>query len=403
MTVAPLHVREAERLRILDELEILDTPAEDVFDRIAYIAAQVCGCPISLVNFIDRERQWFKAAYGTELRGSPREFAFCAHTILGDQLVVVDNALDDPRMQDNPLVLSDPRVRFYAGVPLRVGPLPLGTLCVIDVTPRTLSAPQRQALIALAREVEAQLELRRALHRTQRQGEDRRELATMIVHDMRSPLTVAMSGAQFLAIDDGLSARGHRVVREVLGATQRLERMVHDLLDVSRSDTGVLVPHADDMNLAAFAEQVASSLAVLAHDHRLVFETAFGGRADGRFDGDLVRRVIENLAENAFKYAPHESEVTVAISVADGDRLRIEVSDHGPGIPRDVRERIFDASYRLQRDALVHARDSYGLGLRLCRAAAVAMGGRIWVEDNTPAGARFIAELPIGADHGAGG
>jgi signal transduction histidine kinase len=395
VTAAPVHAREEERLRILDECEILDTEAEEIFDRVAYIAAQICGCPISLVNFIDRDRQWFKAAFGTDLRWTPRAIAFCGHTILGTELVVIDNALGDPRMQDNPLVLEPPNVRFYAGMPLFVGPVPLGTLCVIDVAPRTLSAPQRQALIALGREVEAQLELRRTLNRAQRLGEDRRELASLIVHDMRSPLTVALSGAQFLLADDRLGDRGRRVVHEMILATQRLERMVHDLLDVSRSDSGRLAPIADAMTLQPFADALASSLRAIAGDHPLQIRTELEAREEGHFDGDLVRRIVENLAENAFKYAPPGSPVAIEIRVADGDRLRIEVADGGPGIPAEARDRIFDATYRLERDAHVHARDSYGLGLRFCHAAAIAMNGRIWVEDCAPTGARFVVELPI--------
>jgi signal transduction histidine kinase len=394
MPAAPPHPREDERLRILDECEILDTPEEDVFDRVAFIAAQVCGCPISLVNFIDAGRQWFKAAIGTELRGSPREFAFCAHTILANELVEVDNALEDPRLADNPLVLGPPMVRFYAGVPLFVGPLPMGTLCVIDVTPRTLTATQRRALTALAREVQELLELRRTLRRAERLGEDRRQLASMIVHDMRSPLTVVLSGSEFVASDDRLSERNRRVVAEVVLAARRLQRMVRDLLDVSRSDSGRLEPIAESTALALFAEQVGTGLRSLASEHHVVFRTRFAGRIDAAFDSDLIRRMIENLVENAFKYAPRDSEIMVEMAVIDG-LLRIDVSDHGPGIPPELREQIFEASFRLERDADLHARVSYGLGLRFCHAAAQAMGGRIWVEDNVPTGARFVVELPL--------
>jgi signal transduction histidine kinase len=395
VSAASPHGREEERLRILDECEILDTAPEDVFDRIAYIAAQICDCPIALVNFIDRKRQWFKAALGTELRGSPREFAFCAHTILGNELVVVDDATGDPRLADNPLVIDDPKVRFYAGVPLFVGPLPIGTLCVIDVTPRALSVRQREALVALAREAADQLILRRALKRSQRLDDNRRELASMIVHDMRSPLTVALSGAQFLAADEQLPIRDRQIVDQIILAAKRLNRMVRDLLDIGRSESGRLLPIADGTPLQMLADQVASSLRAVAIEHRLRFVSNFTERDEARIDADLIRRIVGNLAENAFKYAPRETEVTVEMSLRPGPLLRIDVGDQGPGIPLEERERIFDASYRIERDHQVDPRGSYGLGLRFCRAAADAMGGKIWVEDNAPVGTRFVAELPL--------
>jgi len=217
----------------------------------------------------------------------------------------------------------------------------------------------------------------------------------MIVHDMRSPLTVALSGAQFLAADEQLPIRDRQIVDQIILAAKRLNRMVRDLLDVGRSESGRLQPIEDGTPLQMLADQVASSLRAGAIEHRLRFVSNFTERDEARIDADLIRRIVNNLAENAFKYAPRETEVTVEMSLRPGPLLRIDVTDQGPGIPLEERERIFDASYRLERDHQVDTRGSYGLGLRFCRAAADAMGGKVWVEDNGPVGARFVAELPL--------
>ena len=165
MSVAPSPANESDRLAALKSYEVLDTTCEAAFDNIAQMAAQMTGCPISLVSLIDDERQWFKARVGLDIEQTPREFAFCAHAITNPtEPLIVPNALEDARFADNPLVQDGPAIRFYAGVPL-VNPqgAALGTLCVIDREPRDLSLQQQQTLQRLADSVMTTLELRRAM------------------------------------------------------------------------------------------------------------------------------------------------------------------------------------------------------------------------------------------------
>jgi PAS domain S-box-containing protein len=161
---AALPADEEERLEALHELEILDTDPESEFDDLALIASQICGTPVSAISLIDRDRQWFKSAVGFQAKETPRDVAFCAHAILQRDLFIVSDALDDPRFSTNPLVKIDPKIRFYAGAPLRTSDgHAVGTICVIDRTPRQLTEQQENALRALSRQVEAQIELRRRL------------------------------------------------------------------------------------------------------------------------------------------------------------------------------------------------------------------------------------------------
>ena len=151
--VAPLHPREEERIARLLGFDILDTAKDPLLDRLTQIASQITGTPVSLLTFIDRDRQWIKAKYGTEMEQTSRESSFCSHTILNknDDPLVVTDAEKDPRFATNPFVKGDPHIRFYAGIPLQAGDgLAIGSLCVIDTKPRTLTEEQIKELKSLA-------------------------------------------------------------------------------------------------------------------------------------------------------------------------------------------------------------------------------------------------------------
>jgi diguanylate cyclase (GGDEF)-like protein len=165
MLVAPHPADERKRIAALEKYRILDTLPEQVYDDITYLAASICATPIALISFVDRERQWFKSKVGLGASETSRDHAFCAHAILRPHdLLVVPDATQDRRFAQNPLVLTDPKIRFYAGAPLAMSEgSALGTLCVIDREARELDDEQRKALLALSRQVMGQLELRKAV------------------------------------------------------------------------------------------------------------------------------------------------------------------------------------------------------------------------------------------------
>jgi FOG: GAF domain len=160
----PVPANDIERLRTLRSYKILDTKPEERFDDLTQLAALICGVPISLISLIDSDRQWFKSRFGLDMAETPRAQAFCTHAIMQPEMFVVPDAAKDERFAQNPFVTGETHIRFYAGAPLaaRDGHL-LGTLCVMDREPHTLTESQTKALEILSRLVIANIELRRDL------------------------------------------------------------------------------------------------------------------------------------------------------------------------------------------------------------------------------------------------
>ncbi|HTT36459.1 MAG TPA: GAF domain-containing SpoIIE family protein phosphatase [Burkholderiales bacterium] len=190
MQPTPRLADEFTRLEELESYHLLDTFSEPEFDAVARLAAAVCGAPIALVSLVDHRRQWLKSVIGlpVQRREIPRDIAFCAHAIQGDELFEVPDATADERFRDNPLVTGEPRIRFYAGMPLTSpAGLRLGTLCVIDRQPRELSIMQREALHDLSTVLITIMEgrrIRQSLRQLQLEQQQELELAAGAIDEI---------------------------------------------------------------------------------------------------------------------------------------------------------------------------------------------------------------------------
>jgi len=148
---------ESSRLQALHALNILDTPPEERYDRLTRLAKRVFNVPYSTISMIDDRRQWFKSIQGLSLCQTSRDISFCAHAILFDEILYVENALKDERFHDNPVVVGEPKIRFYAGCSLQVHGYKMGTFCVFDRKPRLFTLEDRQLLKDLASLAEQEL------------------------------------------------------------------------------------------------------------------------------------------------------------------------------------------------------------------------------------------------------
>ncbi|MCS6988603.1 MAG: GAF domain-containing protein [Chloroherpetonaceae bacterium] len=223
----PIPKNEQERLNALYRYQILDTLAERIYDDYVNLAANICEVPIATISLIDKDRQWFKAKVGIEASETSRDVAFCAHAILNDEVLIVPDATKDERFCDNPFVIDEPGVRFYAGAPLKTPDgYNIGTICAVDRKPRQLSASQKEALQTLSRLIISQFELRIA-----ERAIGALEMSVATAHELSQPLTVALGTTEILLArfgnlsPDAIAERLSRL-KSALGEITRLARKI---------------------------------------------------------------------------------------------------------------------------------------------------------------------------------
>lgn len=392
MIEAPIPEDDRQRLAALLELGILDTPAEARFDRITRIARDLFGVPIALISLVDERRQWFKAASGLDSRETPRSISFCGHAILGADALVVEDALEDPRFADNPLVTGEPRVRFYAGMPLRAhSGWKLGTLCLIDRTPRRFGSEDVRRLADLAAWAESELNRSAAVEAAT--AEMRDTFVRLVSHELRTPVTSILGALDLIhaGVAEGAEADSlTSIAREGAG---RLSRVVHDIVEIAQFDAGhqKFAVAAVELAPLAAAATVACEAAAFQSGIRLAREIPpdLVVQADAR----RLARILGILLDNALRFSPAGGSVVVAAQRLDQDRARLSVSDSGPGIPAAHVPRLFRPF--VQADAADNRHHGgVGLGLAISQRLAAAMDARLGYEPGEAGGSRFFIDLP---------
>lgn len=237
---------------------------------------------------------------------------------------------------------------------------------------------------------------RDALLQAHRQKE---ELAALIVHDLKNPLSSILSNVQFIERSKHLVGTDRESLQDVLRASESMLRMVMNLLDISRSEDGALVPQMIDFDVAPLLEEICSEMGRRVEDKQQRLALSVAAQVGVvRADRDLVRRIVENLIDNAYKYGPRNATISVEARLGAGQdvgTLELRVRDQGEGVPQSYRTRIFEKYARLEDHAGAELRNSHGLGLVFCRRAVDVHGGQIWVEDSAPRGSCFCVRLPL--------
>ena len=409
---------EEKRLAALYRYDVLDTTPERAFDNIADLAAHLVDAPIALVSLIDRDRQWFKACVGLSERETGLDASFCVYAIQSEGPTVVPDALDDPRFADSPLVVGEPGIRFYVGVPLRISSgHRIGTLCVIDtearagVDPETVEHLEHLAQLVVdelewRREVKVRAQREEELDRARQAAEAARQEAEEanaamsrflagIVHDLRTPLTRMLLFLDLLERSMDEPTPDH--LETIRTAGQQLESMISSLLELSRLRSGRVALDLAPVDVGALVRAVAAKSQDNAEaDARTVELELPEEPLHARADSDALRRVVENLVSNAFKYTEASDRVVIAVDITrtvldeateeatEQEAVCIEVCDTGPGIAPDLLETLFNPFVRGSEEG-----EGMGLGLAIAKDLMEAMNGTIRVESEEGTGTCF--------------
>lgn len=399
--IAPeMSINEAIRIRELHSYKLLDTLPEESYDEITALAAFITGKPISLITLVDENRQFFKSRRGINLIETPREYSFCAHAInKPEELMTVPNAEDDERFKDNPYVINEPNIKFYAGMPLVTDSgFALGTLCVLDHQPGTISEDQKRALRHLSNQVmrlmEANLK-RIELEEKQKVIELRNEEIAQIIyavsHDLNAPLgTIKLVLNELM--DNNCIKNDDEAVEYITlsnSVINRAHTLIHELLEFSRL-------HRKDM----------SKQHVLVHD---LFKSVLENlkqtlqEKNASIELDLPEatvfchvssciRLFQNLIHNSVKFTPPERMPQIQVTYKDNyESWSVIIKDNGTGIAADKLKYLFIPFKRF------HNMNDYpgtGLGMASAKKIAELHGGSISASSIEGTGTTIKVTIP---------
>jgi PAS domain S-box-containing protein len=513
---------EASRIATLRGLNILDTPPEERFDRLTRLAQHMLNVPIAVVSLVDTNRQWFKSCQGLDASETPRNISFCGHAILEEQMLVIPDALLDPRFADNPLVIGAPHIRFYAGQPLKASNgSRLGTLCVIDSKPRQLSLSELNSLKDLAMLVENELssleyhEMVSALQSsknrlavildnildgiitigergtiesfnksaetifgyvaaevignnvkmlmpepyhsehdgylhnfittgekkiigigrsvtgrrkngstfpmdlavTEMQQADHRmftgivrditerikiehmksEFVSTVSHELRTPLTSIRGSLGLLVggVGGELPPQAKSLVEIAHKNSERLILLVNDILDMEKIESGKMEFQPGTTELIALLKQALESNHAYAEQLNVTYELKSElPQIMLNVDANRLMQVLANLLSNAAKFSP-PGDKAIITATSDCKRARVEVCDHGSGIPDHFRDQIFQ-KFSQADSSDTRKKGGTGLGLSISKAIVERMGGSIGFNSQPNILTTFFIEFPVG-------
>ncbi|NQX02747.1 response regulator [bacterium] len=419
MPSLPRPLDDPERLAALHSLHLLDSAAEENFDRVSRLAARLLDAPISLLSLVDDRRQFFKSAIGLggpvgDARETPLNSSLCQHVVTSGAPLVIEDMNSHPLICDHP-ALKKMGVAAYLGVPIRdTDGFILGSFCTIDGKSRVWNPGDLALLEDLASLVMTEIALRKknlALQSANTRAEGlasaaaaaaaaKAEFLANMSHEIRTPLN-AVIGMTELLQHSPLGREQREFVDTLRTSGESLLALINDILDFSKIDSGHLDFELIPFSLRGCLESALDLTARPAAEKGLELQLAIDDSVPPAIVGDhtRLRQILVNLVSNAVKFT-RQGKVTVTVSPRVGvdqtPMLHVSVRDNGIGIPAERVGRLFQAFS--QGDASTSRKyGGTGLGLAICHRLVTLMGGRIWVDSTLGQGADFQFEIPFEA------
>ncbi|GAA3441559.1 GAF domain-containing sensor histidine kinase [Planomonospora venezuelensis] len=402
MPKTPIPADEAERLREMEELGVLDPALGPKLHSIAVLAARICRMPVALVNLVGGERQYFQGRVGMDLSGVDRDSGFCPYVVDAGAPLEIHDALADPRVREDALVTGEPHVRYYVGAPLLSSRgHTLGTVCLFDHRPRRLTSEQREVLLSLAANATMLLEAHGRAEERDRFTQGLRELQELkeqflrtVNHELRTPMTSIRSYLRLLK-EGGLDeATEHRFLEVVERNRARLLDLLDDLLLLASLNAGSLGFSPGPADLAGLTSQAVGDVIDDARSkgHTLNLHAPAG--AEVWVDAGRLRQALRHLLDNAVKFTLPGGTIDVVVTAEPAPTL--EIRDTGIAVEAEALKHVFEDFYRAP-NAEEQAIAGLGIGLSITDKIVRWHGGDVAVENQAGGGIRIVLTLPRAA------
>lgn len=409
---------ETERLEKLAQLEIMDTPPEEGFDRLTKLASKLLNVPVALVSLVDDKRQFFKSQIGlpeptASLRETPLTHSFCQHVVLNEKALVVSDARIDPLLIDN-LAIPDLGVVAYAGVPLKTkDDFILGAFCAIDGSPRNWTSFELEVLDDLAQAVISEIELRsstrearlnnllaqESLQKAKAASEAKSQFLANMSHEIRTPMMAIMGFAEILESNPEESEINSQAAVTILRNSKELLKLINDVLDLSKIEAGMIVKESLKFSPFELISDVLSMMQLKASEKNLSLEFRQIGEFPARIETDptRLRQILVNIINNAIKFT-NSGTVQVVSEFTDVNdetiQLKINVIDSGIGIEKSKIERLCDPFTQMDTST-TREYGGTGLGLSISKGLIHQLGGELHVESTVGVGSDFEIQVPV--------
>ncbi len=380
------------RLKKLYGYEILDTPSEEAFDKIAKLAAQIFDTPSAFVSFVDKDRVFFKANISTiEDNVVLRKDSLCSLAILEDQITVFSDTHQVPDLLESPHVSCKGGIRFYAGAPLKTSEgHQLGTICVVDAVPRKATEKQLRMLETLSSIVIDELESRLAARKAIRVQTD---LIHMAVHDLKNPALNISALTNMILRQTAGSGAVEGLAGKIKYCADDIVQRLETLLNLSQIEEGDFQLNFETVDLADLLGEVKNNFELLARQKRQTITLNCPDGLQLRMDKTRIREVFENLLSNAIKYSHPESAISIKAKEVS-DAVVVEFQDQGLGLNDADMRKLFTKFARLS--AVPTAKESSNrLGLSIVKTLVELHHGKVWASsEGKNKGASFFVSLP---------